>query len=62
MYKIKHIFRVTIIESNKKLTKVFPTYRRAFSFCGNYFIKKYGGQKNLESNIQLLQNLKSKLK
>ena len=55
MYQIKHIFRVTIIESNKKLTKVFPSYKKAFAFCGDYFIQKYGG---LSWSINLKQVIK----
>ena len=39
MYQIKHVFRVTIIESNKKLTIVFPSYKKAYPVGQNIHTK-----------------------
>ena len=44
MHKIKHVFRLTIIENDKKkVNKLFTIYNKAFAFCGDYFIQKYDG-------------------
>jgi hypothetical protein len=62
MYQIKHVFRVTIIDNNKKLTKVFPNYKKAFSFSGDYLIQKYSGfswSRNLKQVIKFTEVKKS---
>ena len=59
MYKIKHHFRLTIIFNDKKVvSKIFPNYNKAFSFCANHFIKNFGNfywSRDLKKLIKIIE-------
>jgi hypothetical protein len=63
MYRIKKIYRLTIIDNKKKTVKIFPSYDKAFSFCGNYFVQKkiqFIWSRDLKSILRVYNSSNSK--